>query len=224
MLTGRDSPPSWAHPFGTTREGHDVLSQVLTAAPLTLELIVGATAIALVLAVGCGCAAGAFPGRADTVLSAVTGIFLALPILPLAMVVAGVLPQGRHTAFATMLMIGLGSWAAEARVLRAQALSLRSTDFVAGAVAIGESKARVVVFEFIPNMAGRIAAGAFSHRNSGDGGARDSRFSRHALTRPFCTRRHERVDLGLAARRSTGGGGAPDRLLVESSRSRRSLS
>jgi peptide/nickel transport system permease protein len=161
MLSGRDAPPSWPHPFGTTREGHDVLSQVLTAAPLTLELIVGATAIALVLAVGCGCAAGAFPGRADTVLSAVTGIFLALPILPLAIVVAGVVPRGRHTAFATMLMIGLGSWAAEARVLRAQALNLRSTDFVAGAVAIGESRTRIVLFEFIPNMAGRIAAGAF---------------------------------------------------------------
>ncbi len=161
MLAGRDAPPSSSHPFGTTREGYDVFSQVLTAAPLTLELIVGATAIALVLAVGCGCAAGAFPGRADTVLSAVTGIFLALPILPLAIVVAGVLPQGRHTALATMLMIGLGSWAAEARVLRAQALALRSTDFVAGAVVIGERRARIVLFEFIPNMAGRIAAGAF---------------------------------------------------------------
>ena len=52
---------------------------------------------------------GGFPGRADTVLSAVTGIFLALPILPLAIVVAGVLPQGRHTAVATMLMIGLAA-------------------------------------------------------------------------------------------------------------------
>ena len=161
MLAGRDAPPSWAHPFGTTREGYDVFSQVLNAAPLTLELIAGATAIALALAVTCGCVAGAFPGRADTVLSGVTGIFLALPILPLAIVVAGVLPQGRHTVLATMLMIGLGSWAAEARVLRAQALSLRSSDFVASALAIGENRSRIVLFEFIPNMASRIAAGAF---------------------------------------------------------------
>jgi len=161
MLSARDSSPSWAHPFGTTREGYDVLSQVLTAAPLTLELIAGATTIALALAVACGCAAGAFPGRADSVLSAVTGVFLAIPMLPLAIVVAGVVPKGRHTALATMLMIGLGSWAAEARVLRAQALALRSTDFVASATAIGESRVRIVVSEFIPNMASRIAAGAF---------------------------------------------------------------
>lgn len=161
MLTGRDSPPSWSHPFGTTREGYDVLSQVLIAAPLTLELLAGATAIALVLAVVCGCAAGAFPGRADSALSAVTGIFLAVPMLPLAIVVAGVIPKGRHSAVATMLMIGLGSWAAEARVLRAQALTLRSTDFVAAATTVGESRTRIVLFEFIPNMASRIAAGAF---------------------------------------------------------------
>jgi peptide/nickel transport system permease protein len=161
MLSARDSSPSWSHPFGTTGEGYDVLSQVLTAAPLTLELIAGATAIALALAVACGCAAGAFPGRADSVLSAVTGVFLAIPMLPLAIVVAGVVPKGRHTAVATMLMIGLGSWAAEARVLRAQALALRSTDFVASATTIGESRARIVVGEFIPNMASRIAAGAF---------------------------------------------------------------
>jgi peptide/nickel transport system permease protein len=161
MLSARDSSPSWSHPFGTTGEGYDVLSQVLKAAPLTLELIAGATAIALALAVACGCAAGAFPGRADSVLSAVTGVFLAIPMLPLAIVIAGVVPKGRHTAVATMLMIGLGSWAAEARVLRAQALALRSTDFVASALTIGESRARIVFSEFIPNMASRIAAGAF---------------------------------------------------------------
>jgi ABC-type dipeptide/oligopeptide/nickel transport system permease component len=161
MLADRASPPSWSHPFGTTGEGYDVLSQVLAATPLTIELIAGATAIALTLAVACGCAAGAFAGRADTVLSAITGVFLAIPTLPLAIVIAGVVPKGRHTAVATMLMIGLGSWAAEARVLRAQALALRSTDFVAAATTIGESRTRIVISEFIPNMASRIAAGAF---------------------------------------------------------------
>ncbi len=161
MLAARDSGPSWRHPFGTTGEGYDVLSQVLKAAPLTIELVGGAAAIALVLAVACGGVAGAFPGRADTVVSAITSTFLAIPTIPLAVVIAGVLPKGRHTAVETMLMIGLGSWAAEARVLRAQALALRSTDFVAAALVSGESRARIVIFEFIPNMASRIAAGAF---------------------------------------------------------------
>ena len=82
-------------------------------------------------------------------------------MLPLAIVVAGIVPKQQHTALATMLMIGLGSWAAEARVLRAQALALRNTDFVASATAVGESRARILFFEFVPNMASRVAAGAF---------------------------------------------------------------
>jgi peptide/nickel transport system permease protein len=161
MLAARNSPPSWAHPFGTTVQGLDVFSQVLQAAPLTLELVAGATAIALLVAVSLGIAAGAFGGRVDAVVAGVTGVCLAIPLLPLAIVIAGIVPKQQHTAFATMLMIGLGSWPAEARVLRAQALALRNTDFVASAAAIGERRTRILFFEFVPNMASRIAAGAF---------------------------------------------------------------
>ena len=161
MLGARNSPPSWSHPFGTTIQGLDVLTQVLNAAPLTLELVAGATAIALLIAVALGVAAGAFGGRVDAFVSGITGVCLAIPMLPLAIVVAAVVPKQQHTALATMLMIGLGSWPAEARVLRAQALALRNTDFVASATAVGESRVRILFFEFVPNMASRVAAGAF---------------------------------------------------------------
>jgi peptide/nickel transport system permease protein len=161
MLADRGTGPSWAHPFGTTTQGLDVLTQVLKAAPLTLELVAGATAIALAIAVACGISSGAFGGRVDDAVSALTGVFLVIPMLPLAIVVSGALPKQRHTALATMLMIGLSSWAAEARVLRAQALSLRSTDFVAAATTLGESRVRIVWGELVPNMASRIGAGVF---------------------------------------------------------------
>jgi peptide/nickel transport system permease protein len=161
MLGARGAPPSWSHPFGTTIQGLDVLTLVLKAAPLTVELVAGATAIALLVAVVLGVAAGAFGGRVDTAVSGVTAVCLAIPMLPLAIVIAGIVPKQQHAALATMLMIGLGSWPAEARVLRAQALSLRNTDFVASATAIGESRIRILFFEFVPNMASRVAAGAF---------------------------------------------------------------
>ena len=161
MLGTRGAPPSWSHPFGTTIQGFDVLTLVLKAAPLTVELVAGATAIALLIAVVLGVAAGAFGGRIDTAVSGVTAVCLAIPMLPLAIVIAGIVPKQQHTALATMLMIGLGSWPAEARVLRAQALALRNTDFVASATAIGESRRRILFFEFVPNMASRVAAGAF---------------------------------------------------------------
>ena len=161
MLATRDTGPSWSHPFGTTMEGNDVLSQVLNATPLTLEIVLGATVIALVLAITVGIASGTFGGRVDSGLSAVTNVFLVLPALPLAMVVAGVLPKGQHTALVTMAMVGLATWAAEARVLRAQALSIRSQDFVAAARVTGETRLRIALQEVLPNMGSRISAGFF---------------------------------------------------------------
>jgi hypothetical protein len=65
MLATRDTGPSWTHLFGTTIQGQDVLSQVLDAAPLTLALVAGSSALALALATLCGIAAGAFGGAVD---------------------------------------------------------------------------------------------------------------------------------------------------------------
>jgi peptide/nickel transport system permease protein len=161
MLTGRNTGPSWAHLFGTTTQGNDVLSQVLKAAPLTLELVGGATLIGLALAVLVGIGGGAIGGRLDAAFAALTGIFLAIPLLPLAIVFAGALPRGQHTALATMAMVGLGTWAAEARVLRAQAMALRTSDFAAAAFATGERRLRIVLVELLPNMGSRVAAGFF---------------------------------------------------------------
>src|SRR5581483_12215793 len=93
MLAARDTPPSWSHPFGTTIQGLDVLTQVVRAAPLTLELVAGATAISLLIAVVVGVASGAFGGRVDALASGVTGVCLAIPMLPLAILVAGVIPK-----------------------------------------------------------------------------------------------------------------------------------
>jgi peptide/nickel transport system permease protein len=161
MLSGRNTGPSWAHLFGTTMQGSDVLTQVLRAAPLTLELVGGATLIGLALAVLVGVGGGAIGGRLDAALAALTGVFLAIPLLPLAIVFAGALPRGQHTALATMTMVGLGTWAAEARVLRAQAMALRTSDFAAAAFATGERRLRIVLVELLPNMGSRVAAGFF---------------------------------------------------------------
>ena len=142
-------------------QGNDVLSQVLNATPLTLEIVLVASVLAITLAICVGIASGTFGGSVDTALSAVTSVFLVIPAIPLAMVVAGVVPRGRHTAVETMTMVGLATWAAEARVLRAQALSLRNADFVAAATVAGESRWRIALHELVPNMASRIAAGFF---------------------------------------------------------------
>jgi peptide/nickel transport system permease protein len=60
-----------------------------------------------------------------------------------------------------MAMVGLGTWAAEARVLRALAMALRASDFAAAAFATGERRLRIVLVELLPNMGSRVAAGFF---------------------------------------------------------------
>jgi len=159
MLRSRDTGPSWPHPFGTTMQGQDVLSQVLRAAPQTLVMVACSTALAMLIAVTCGVAAGAFGGWIDQAIGTVTGIFLVIPMLPLAIVIAGAVPRDRHSMAGTIAIVALSCWAAEARVLRAQAMSIRSSDFLAAAHAIGECRSRIVFGEFLPNMTSRVGAG-----------------------------------------------------------------
>lgn len=162
VATGvRFTHPSWRFPFGTTNEGFDVFAQVIYGGRLTLLTIAGATTIAMTIAVSMGLLAGTLGGRVDALTSAITNTFLVIPMLPMAILVAGMLPRSQHTKLATVAMIAFATWAAEARVLRAQALALRERDFMAAAAVAGERRFRLAFVELLPCMAGRIAAGFF---------------------------------------------------------------
>lgn len=148
-------PPSWAHPFGTTGQGQDVLAQTVCGARVTL--FVGALTGLLVVALGAlvGGAAGYVGGRVDDALSVLMNVFLVMPGLPLMVVVAAWLPQGPATMTAVLVLTG---WAWNARVVRAQTLSLRNRDFVSAAVVSGEPAWRIVVVELLPNMASLLVS------------------------------------------------------------------
>jgi peptide/nickel transport system permease protein len=80
----------------------------------------------------------------------VTNVFLLLPGLPLLVILAAFLPPGLGTVILVLTVTG---WAGSARVLRSQALSIRSKDFVAAAVVSGERAGRIMFREILPNMA-----------------------------------------------------------------------
>jgi peptide/nickel transport system permease protein len=96
-------------------------------------------------------------GLVDEVLNLVTNVFLVIPGLPLLIVVSSYLPF--RGGLAMTLIIAFTTWAGEARVLRSQALSLRSRDFVLAAKVTGEPLWRIIFGEVMPNMTSRIAAG-----------------------------------------------------------------
>jgi peptide/nickel transport system permease protein len=148
--------PSWHHLFGTTDQGSDIFSQVVIGARRSLLLGAAAGALATGLAAILGITAAYAGGIVDEVVNFLTNVFLTIPPIPLLIVVSGYL---KSRGMGTMaLVLALVLWAFEARILRAQALSLKSRDFIVAAKASGESTPRIVFGELIPNMISRIAA------------------------------------------------------------------
>ena len=148
--------PSLNHLFGTTDQGQDVFAQVVWGARRSLALGLLAGVIATALAVVLGVFAGYVGGVVDDLLNLVTSVFFVIPTIPLLIDVTAFL----HTrGMLTMaLVIACTLWAFEARILRAQALTLKNRDFIQAAKVAGESTRRIVFGELMPNMISRIAA------------------------------------------------------------------
>ena len=155
-LLDRGQAPSWNHLFGTTDQGSDIFSQVVLGARRSLLLGAAAALLATCLAAVLGITAAYMGGIVDDIVNFLINVFLTIPAIPLLIVIAGYLDnRGMGTM---ILVLALTLWAFEARILRGQALSLKSRDFIHAAKTSGESTARVVFGELVPNMISRIAA------------------------------------------------------------------
>src|SRR3954470_7987914 len=119
--------PSWRHLLGTTGQGQDVLAQTIVGARATLGVGLAVGLLVTLLGVIVGIGAGYAGGRVDDAASVVTNVFLVIPGLPLAIVIAAYLPPG---PMRLALVLTLAGWAWCARVFRAETLSLRQKDFV----------------------------------------------------------------------------------------------
>jgi peptide/nickel transport system permease protein len=155
LLAARQAP-SWHHLFGTTDQGSDIFSQVALGTRRSLILGAAAALLATTLAATLGILAAYCGGIVDEIINFLTSVFLVIPTIPLLIVISGYLSN--RGMLTMVLVLGLTLWAFEARILRGQALSLRSRDFVLAAKTAGESTWRVVFGELMPNMISRIAA------------------------------------------------------------------
>jgi peptide/nickel transport system permease protein len=149
-------PPSPAHWLGTTQTGQDVFAQLVLGARVSVALGMVIGLISTFISVVFGLLGGYFVGWIDELISLLTNVFLVMPTLPLAVVLAAFLSyKGPLT---TALVIIFTGWSWSTRVLRSQTLSLRNRDFVLAAQASGESTWRIVFFEILPNETAIIAA------------------------------------------------------------------
>jgi len=145
--------PSSHHWFGTTSLGQDIFSQTLVGARATMVVALIAGLVATMLSIVIGVSAGYLGGFSDDGLSLLSNVFLALPGLPLLIVIDSYLPvNSRSNTLVIGFIISLTGWAWGARVLRAQTMSLRNRDFVESSRIIGEKRIRIMFSEVAPNL------------------------------------------------------------------------
>lgn len=148
--------PNGVNWFGTTGNGQDVFSQVIYGTRVSLLVCVAAGALATVVGVILGLIAGYRPGAIDEVLSFVTNLALVIPGIPLMIILAAYL-QGR-SVWTIVLVVGFTGWATGSRVIRSQAATLRTREFVTSAVFSGERLPRIVFREILPNMTSLVTS------------------------------------------------------------------
>ncbi|WP_293910641.1 dipeptide/oligopeptide/nickel ABC transporter permease/ATP-binding protein [Deinococcus sp.] len=151
--------PSRLHPLGTTFVGQDILSQLLYGARFTMLIGLLTGLIATLIGTAVGISAAYFGGRFDEIVNGIINVVLVLPGFPLLIVAAALLENAGD--WAIIIVISLTGWAWGARVLRAQAMTLRRRDFIDAAVSTGEGPGRIIFREMLPNLSGIIAANFF---------------------------------------------------------------
>jgi len=150
--------PSSTHWLGTTLYAQDVWSQLLWSARATLLVGFLAGLMATAMSVLVGVSAGYLGGYSDEGLSLFSNVFLAIPGLPLLIVLASYVPSADTDPVLIALIVAVTGWAYGARVMRAQTLSLRNRDFVEAARVAGESRLRIILAEVLPNLVPIVAA------------------------------------------------------------------
>lgn len=142
--------PSMLHILGCDDAGHDLLSQLLYGARVSLfvglSVAFFATTVAVILAI----TAGLYGGWVDKLIMRIVDIALSLPFLPLVIVLGVFLGAALSTQ---IIVIAIVMWAHPVRELRAQILSIRSLDFIEAAQSMGGSRASIGVRHILPEIA-----------------------------------------------------------------------
>lgn len=147
-LRARNLPPSKQHPFGTDDMGRDIYARTLYGGRISLSVGLVSVGISLSIGLVLGALAGFLGGVVDTCIMRLADVFYSFPFLMLAITISAIFGPSIYN---TMIILGVLSWPSSARLLRAEFLKLKNTDFVTAATAIGSSPARLMFRHILPN-------------------------------------------------------------------------
>ena len=160
--------PSLKHPLGTNDLGEDLLSRIIWGGRISMSVGLVATLVAITVGVVVGALAGFFGGATDNVLMRLTDLFLALPQLPLLLLVVYLFRDTMRKAFGPILgvfliivlVIGGLAWMHTARLVRAEFLSVKQKEFVEAARAMGAQNGSIIVKHILPNVLSPVIVAA----------------------------------------------------------------
>lgn len=166
-IRAKNQGPSLLHPFGTDNLGHDMLAQVMAGGRISLAVGITAMLLALFLGTLVGVTSGYFR-RLDAPLMRLTDLFLALPVLPLLLVIIMLFRDtlrayfGPETGIFILIVsvIGITKWMHTARIVRGNVLTLKRQDFIMAAKSSGMREHRIILKHILPNVVSSIMVSA----------------------------------------------------------------
>ena len=166
-VAAANSQPSLAHPMGTDNLGRDTFARVMAGGRISLAVGVSAMLIAMFFGTSIGLLAGYFK-KFDSPLMRVTDMFLALPQLPLLLVLIFLLRDTLRAAFGPEIgifllivgVIGILNWMATSRVVRAEVLSIKEQEYIIAAYSIGTRQRKILSRHVFPNVLSPIMVSA----------------------------------------------------------------
>lgn len=167
QILNKNKPPSFAHPMGTDQIGRDILERMMQAGRVSLAVGFAAMLIAIFVGTLIGVLAGYFK-RLDGPLMRLTDMFLALPLIPLLLVmvmlfrdkIAGVVGPEMGAFILIVFAIGVTSWMHAARIVRGEVLALKEREYVLAARSIGTPPRRVILRHILPNVISPVMVAA----------------------------------------------------------------
>jgi peptide/nickel transport system permease protein len=154
------APGTAGHILGTDEAGRDLLSRLIYGAQISLTVAFFAVLMEIVIGTIVGAIAGYYGGWIDYTLMRVTDVFLAIPLLPLLLVLTAIVAASSNKAAlgfgVIVVIIGGLSWPAVARLVRASFLSLREKEFCEAARALGNRDGRIIFRHLLPNAVAPI--------------------------------------------------------------------
>lgn len=140
--------PSWAHPFGTDNFGRDILSRVIWGARIDLQIAIIGVVFPFLIGTLIGTVAGFLGGIVDIAFMRLIDIILAFPFLVLMLAIIAILGPGLTSFYIAIALVG---WVSYARLIRAQILVIKTSDYAVAATSLGFSRMRIMFRHLLPN-------------------------------------------------------------------------